>query len=110
MSDGDQGRSRIDPLRICSAYTPSEDSAVRPYLRVAPPSMPLLSAVAPFEVRDPNLSMYWFYVSGIEFSLHIGERTPQEFQHCCFVRNQWHPVVVDPTVALSLGKLIANHS
>ena len=83
---------------------------MRPYLRVAPPSMPLLSAVAPFEVRDPNLSMYWFYVPGIEFSLHIGERTPQEFQHCCFVRNQWHPVVVDPTIALSLGKLYRESS
>ena len=74
-------------------------------LRVAPPSVALLSAVAPIEVRDPNLSMYWFYVPGIEFSLYIGERTPLEFQHCCFVRNQGHPVVVDPTVAFSLGRL-----
>jgi len=74
-------------------------------LRVVPPGMPSLSAVAPIEARDPSLDMYWFYVPGIEFRLYIGDRTPPEIRQCCFVQNQAHPVIVDPTVAISLGGL-----
>jgi len=74
-------------------------------LRVAPPSVPLLSAVAPITVRDPNFNMHWFYVPGIEFSLHVGEQAALQFREGCFAHNPGHPVFVDPTVALTLGKL-----
>jgi hypothetical protein len=73
-------------------------------LRVVPPGLPSLSAVAPRQVRDPELDMFCFYVPGIDFSLFIG-RTLPEFQIGCFARNPNHPVFVDPTVALTLGKL-----
>jgi hypothetical protein len=74
-------------------------------LRIAPPSVPLLSAVAPFTVRDASLNMHWFYVPGIDFCLHVGEQASREFREGCFVHNPGRPVFVDPTVALTLGKL-----
>jgi hypothetical protein len=74
-------------------------------LRVAPPSVPLLSAVAPVTVRDQNHNMHWFYVPGINFSLHVGEQAMREFREGSFAHNPGRPVFVDPTVALTLGKL-----
>jgi hypothetical protein len=72
---------------------------------VLPPNVPLLSAVAPIQAREPRFDMYWFYVPGIQFLLFAGERTPPEIVHHCFARNPLHPVIVDPTAVLSLAKL-----
>jgi hypothetical protein len=74
-------------------------------LRVAPPTVPLLWAVAPVSARDPGLGVYRFYVPGIEFSLHVEEQAVRELREGCFVHNPGHPVFVDPTVALAIGKL-----
>jgi hypothetical protein len=70
-----------------------------------PPNVPLLSAVAPIQTREPSFDMYWFYVPGIQFFLFAGERTPPEIAYLCFIRNPLHPVIVDPTAVLSLARL-----
>ncbi len=74
-------------------------------LRVAPPSVPLLWAVAPVATRDARLGVYRFYVPGIEFSLHVEKQSVRELREGCFVHNPAHPVFVDPTVALAIGRL-----
>jgi hypothetical protein len=74
-------------------------------LRIAPPNLPLLSAVTPITVRNANFDMHWFYVPGITFSLHVGKQAALEFREGCFVHNPGRPVFVDPTAALILGKL-----
>jgi hypothetical protein len=74
-------------------------------LRIAPPSVPLLWAVAPVSTRDASLGVYRFYVPGIEFSLHVKEQAVGELWEGCFVHNPAHPVFVDPAVALMIGKL-----
>src|SRR5258708_1067380 len=47
-------------------------------LRAAPPSVPLLWAVAPFSARDARLGVYRFLVPGIEFSLHVEHQSVRE--------------------------------
>jgi hypothetical protein len=74
-------------------------------LRIAPPSLPLLWAVAPASSGDVRLGRYRFYVPGIEFSLHVEEQAVRELWEGCFVHNPAHPVFVDPDVALMIGKL-----
>jgi hypothetical protein len=54
-------------------------------LRIAPPSVPLLWAVAPASARDARLGVYRFYVLGIEFSLHVEEQAVRELWEGCFV-------------------------
>jgi hypothetical protein len=80
-------------------------SGVAMVVLVLPPNVPLLSAVAPIQAREPSFDMYWFYVPGIQFFLFAGERTPPEIAHHCFVRNPLHPVMVDPTAVLTLARL-----
>lgn len=72
---------------------------------VLPPNVPLLSAVAPIQAREPKFDMYWFYVAGIQFCLFAGERTPPEIAQQCFVRNPFHPVYEDQSTILSLAKI-----
>jgi len=74
-------------------------------VRIAPPSVPLLWAVAPSSARDVRLGRYRFYVPGIEFSLHVEEQAVRELRDCCFVHNPAHPVFEDLDVALMIGKL-----
>jgi hypothetical protein len=74
-------------------------------LRIAPPSIPLLWAVAPFPAQDEKLGVYRFYVPGIEVSLHIEQQSVRELREACFVHNPAHPVFVDPAVADMIGKL-----
>jgi hypothetical protein len=74
-------------------------------LRIAPPSLPLLWAVAPASSGDVRLGRYRFYVPGIEFSLHVEEQAVRELREGCFVHNPAHPVFVDPDVALMIEKL-----
>jgi hypothetical protein len=71
-------------------------------LRVAPPSVPLLWAVAPVSTK---LGVYRFLVPGIEFSMYVEEQLVRELREGCFVHNPAHPVFVDPEVALVIGKL-----
>jgi hypothetical protein len=74
-------------------------------IRIAPPSVPLLWAVAPVSTRDAKLGVYRFLVPGIEFSLHVEEQSVRELWDGCFVHNPVRPAFVDPEVGLVIGKL-----
>jgi hypothetical protein len=98
-------RGREEQLReYLLGVKPFPDDSVL-VLRVAPPSVPLLWAVAPVSTRDARLGVYRFLVPGIEFSLHVEEQSVRELREGCFVHNPANPVFVDAEVALVIGKL-----
>lgn len=98
-------RGREEPLREYLLGAKPFPDDVLLILRIAPPTVPLLWAVAPVSSRDASQGLYRFHVPGIEFSLHVEGQSARDLRECCFVHNPGHPVFVDLTVALTIGKL-----
>ena len=104
-------RSRTAPLINLGVYA----EPIRRFLRgeqgcpesialtigVLPPPVELISFHNPYRGSNPSWPNFLFYVSGIEFALHLGPPVDSGIRESCFATNPLHPMMVldfSPTI------------